>query len=398
MLIKNALAADCAGAFEGGLRIENGLITEIGDGLAPREGEEVLDARGMVLLPAFTDLHAHFRDPGYTHKETLESGSRAAAKGGYTFVNLMANTNPVCSTARQAAEVQRRMAGIGLCGANQVISVTRDFSGTDISHLDELPDGIRILCEDGKGVQSADVMARVMQKAAARGWIIQSHAEDMQVSPYDYRLAENLETARNIKLAEYYGAWLHLTHVSTKESMADIIDAKLRGAMVTCDVTPHHIWFSEQDYRVNPPIREAEDVQFLLQAIAGGYVDCIATDHAPHTPADKKSGAPGMVGLETAFSVCYTRLVQEGGLPLEALSRLLSFGPASILGLRKGRLLPGWDGDIVLADLRKTYRIDSEEFESMGRNTPFAGMTLCGKIMATVKGGKLTYRDKEFLQ
>lgn len=395
MLIKNARAVDCAGGFEGDLRIEDGVIRQAGQGLVPHKDEEVLDARGLWLLPAFVDLHCHFRDPGYTYKETLETGSRAAAKGGYTFVNLMANTKPVCSSARQAAEVQRRMGEIGLCGANQVISVTKDFSGDDLSHLDELPDGVRIICEDGKGVQSADVMARAMQKAAERGWIIQSHAEDMQISPYDYRLAENLETARNIQLAEYYGAWLHLTHVSTKESMGDIIAAKLRGAMVTCDVTPHHLWFSEQDYRVNPPIREPEDVRFLLQAIADGYVDCIATDHAPHTAEDKKNGAPGMVGLETAFSVCYTRLVQEGGLPLETLSRLLSFNPASILGLHKGRLLPGWDGDVVLADLHKTYRIDPAAFESMGRNTPFAGVTLCGKIMATLKGGHITYRDKE---
>lgn len=396
MLIKHVKAVDCASAFAGDIRIENGVIAEMGQELQAKEGEEVLDGKNRTLMPAFIDVHVHFRDPGYTHKETLETGSRSAARGGYTYVNLMANTKPVCSSAQQAFEVERRMKEIGLCDANQVVSVTRDFSGNDLSHLDELPEGIRIICEDGKGVQNANIMAHAMEKAAERGWIIQNHAEDMEVSPYDYRLAENLETLRNIQLAEYYGTWLHMTHVSTKESMSYIIDAKNRGAMVTCDVTPHHIWFSEYDYRVNPPIREPEDVQFLMQAMADGYVDCIATDHAPHTAEDKKNGAPGLVGLETAFSVCYTRLVQEGGLPLGSLSRMMSFTPAGIMGLHKGRLLPGWDGDVVLVDTEKTYKIDPEEFASKGRNTPFAGLTLCGKVMATVKAGKITYQDKEF--
>lgn len=257
-----------------------------------------------------------------------------------------------------------------------------------------LPKNLRFISEDGKGVRESKVMYDAMVIAAAKGLTVMSHAEDMDLSALDYRLAENLETARNLYLAQSTGAKLHLCHVSTKEAMEDIAAAKRRGVAVTCEVTPHHLWFSHTDYRVNPPIREEDDVEALIAAIEAGQVDAIATDHAPHSEEDKAAGAPGMVGLETAFSVCYTKLCRERGLPLELLSRLMSKGPAGILGLNKGLLAPGYDGDVVLVDLAHPYTVRKEEFAGKSKNTPYDGLTLSGKVKATVKQGVVTYKEE----
>ena len=206
-------------------------------------------------------------------------------------------------------------------------------------------------------------------------------------------MAENIATVQHIHLSQYLGARLHMCHVSTKEAMEEIIRAKRAGAPVTCEVAPHHLWFCDTDYRVNPPIRTKEDREFLIQAIQNGFVDAIATDHAPHTQEDKRNGAPGMVGLETAFSVCYTRLVKERGLPLTLLSRLLSAAPARILGLNKGRLLPGYDADFALVDEKREWKVQAANFASMGKNSPFVGIWLQGKVVRTIKAGKTTWRE-----
>lgn len=394
MLIQNAVLTDAAGTRRADVRITGGKISEIGPELAAAADEAVLDAAGLAVLPAFVDLHAHFRTPGYEDKETIETGCRAAARGGYTFVNCMANTKPVCSSAAMAQSLMDDAARLGICDINQCVSITRDFDGKTVGHLKALPKNIRFISEDGKGVRESKVMYDAMVIAAAKGLTVLSHAEDMDLSARDYRLAENLETARNLYLAASTGARLHLCHVSTKEAIEDIATAKRRGVAVTCEVTPHHLWFAGTDYRVNPPIREQADVAALVAAIEAGVVDAIATDHAPHTPADKAGGAPGMVGLETAFSVCYTKLCRECGLPLETLSRLLSKGPAEILGLHKGLLAEGYDGDVVLADLAHPYTVRKEDFAGKSKNTPFDGLVLYGKIKATVKQGVVTYQEE----
>jgi dihydroorotase len=182
-----------------------------------------------------------------------------------------------------------------------------------------------------------------------------------------------------------------MCHVSTREAMEDIVRAKARGVKVTCEVTPHHIWFCNNEFCVNPPIRRPEDVQALIDAMKRGEVDAIATDHAPHTPADKANGAPGVVGLETAFGVCYTKLCRQEGLPLPMLSRMMSRGPAEILGLNKGLLQPGFDGDVVLVDLEQPYTVHKEDFAGKSKNTPYDGQTLYGRVCATVKAGIITY-------
>ena len=396
MLIRNA--KDCEGKSVE-LWLRDSKIAAVGLGLLVPEGEEVLDAKGRTVLPAFIDTHCHWRTPGFEYKEDIATGSAAAAAGGYTFVNLMPNTKPVCSSAETAHGVMDKAREIGLCDANQTVSITKDFDGKTIDHLLTLPEDIRFITEDGNGVMNNAVMARVFAIATERGLTVMSHAEDREISPWDYRLAENIETVRNCHLAEYYGTRLHMCHVSTKEAIRAIRQSQFSGGRVTCEVTPHHLWFDDTrlQYKVNPPIRTAEDVDALVEGIKNGTVSCIGTDHAPHTAEDKANGAAGMVGLETAFAACYTKLCRMEGLPLEHLSFLMSAGPAAVMGLadRKGLLCPGYDADLVLVDIDHMYTVHADQLHSKSKNTPFDGENLYGRIKMTIKGGKITYRSEE---
>lgn len=389
MLLKNARLASGQPVD---LLLKNGLIAAMGLDLAA-DGEEVLDCAGRTVLPAFVDLHCHWRTPGFEYKEDIATGSAAAAAGGYTFVNLMPNTKPVCSSADIAHSVMAEAERIGLCAANQTVSITQNFDGHTLDHLKTLPEDLKFITEDGKGVQSGNVMAKAFAIAAQRGLTIMSHAEDMDISPWDYRLAENIETVRNLHLSEYYGTRLHMCHVSTKEAVEAIGAAKWKGVPVTCEVTPHHLWFADTDYRVNPPIRKAEDVDALIEAIRLGVVDAIATDHAPHTDEEKAAGAAGMVGLETAFGVCYTKLCREKGLPLARLAELMSTAPAEILGLAgHGRVLPGYAADLALVELGTPYTVDKNALHSKSHNCPYDGAQLFGRVDLTIKGGKVTWK------
>ena len=390
MLLKNARLASGQPVD---LLLKNGLIAAMGLDLAA-DGEEVLDCAGRTVLPAFVDLHCHWRTPGFEYKEDISTGSAAAAAGGYTFVNLMPNTKPVCSSADIAHRVMAEAERVGLCGANQSVSITENFDGHTLDHLKTLPEDLKFITEDGKGVQSGDVMAKAFAIAAQRGLVIMSHAEDMDISSWDYRLAENIETIRNLHLCEYYGTRLHMCHVSTREAVEAIGQSKWKGVPVTCEVTPHHLWFADTDYRVNPPIRTADDVGALIEAIRLGVVDAIATDHAPHTDEEKAAGAAGMVGLETAFGVCYTKLCKENGLPLARLAELMSTAPAEILGLAgHGRVLPGYAADLTLVELDTPYTVDKNALHSKSRNCPYDGAQLFGRVDLTLKGGKITWKQ-----
>ncbi len=396
MLIQNA--KDCTGRpIDVWLR--DGKIAAIGIGLPVPEGEMVLDAKRRTILPSFLDTHCHWRTPGLEYKEDIATGSAAAAAGGYTFVNLMPNTKPVCSTPQIVRAVQAKAREIGLCDANQTVSITKDFDGKTLDHLLDLPKDIKFITEDGNGVMDNAVMARAFAIAAERGLTVMSHAEDREISPWDYRLAENIETLRNCHLAEYYGTRLHMCHVSTKEAVDMVRQSRRRGARVSCEVTPHHLWFDDKrlQYRVNPPIRKAEDVAALVEAIKDGTVTCIGTDHAPHTEEEKAKGACGMVGLETAFGVCYTKLCRYEGLPLELLSFLMSAGPAAVLGLadHKGLLAPGYDADLVLVDIDYMYEVHNAELHSKSKNSPYEGEHLYGRVITTIKGGRITWQIQE---
>lgn len=350
----------------------------------------IIDATGYILMPGFVDLHAHFRDPGYCHKENLESGIRAAASGGYTTVNCMANTNPICDSKEVYTDIMTRGNVSGELHLFQVMSVTKGLLGKEIVDMDALPEGCRILSDDGRDWMSAHTMYQACVQAKQADVCLMVHAEEPEISPYDYRTAEDLITLRDTYLAKRTGAHVHFSHVSTVDALEAIRAAKRTGAQVTCEVTPHHIALADVNYRVNPPIRTKVDVLAMIAGLVDGTVDAIATDHAPHTSADKEAGAPGMVGLETAFAICYTHLVEAGHMSLSDLSRVMSAGGAKVLGLSdRGYLREGMLADLVLVDTQEVT-IDPETFASKGRNTPFAGQKLKGRIIMTFCQGRRT--------
>jgi dihydroorotase len=394
LLIKNARIVDVTQDFIGDIYIKDGLIREIGAEIH-KGGIEILDCNGKILMPSFIDTHAHFRDPGLTWKEDIETGSKAALKGGYTGVCLMANTNPICSSKETLEHVRNKSKELNLIDIHQCLSVTKNFDGITLSHLEELANDkeIKAISDDGVGVSNSNIMLEAMKIAKKNNWVVMSHAESPEFSKIDMRIAENMMTLRDVELAKLSGAKLHMCHVSTKEAIKYIIDGKMSGANLTLEITPHHIGLTRDinDYRVNPPIREKEDVEAIINAIKLGMVDTIGTDHAPHTAEEKKKGSPGMVGLETAFSICYTKLVKENNISLNKLSELMSYNPANILGMNKGKISVGMDGDLVLVDVHSKIKVDPEKFESKGRNTPFDGMELYGEVLTTIKGGEIKY-------
>lgn len=393
ILIKNIRIVDWSQDFTGDVYIENGIISEIGLGI--NKNCKIISGEGLTLLPSFIDLHVHFRDPGFTYKEDLESGSKAAVKGGYTLVNLMANTKPICSSMDIVNYVLEKAKNINLVDVHQTVSITKDFNGRDIGHIDELSSEVKIISEDGMDVMDSFVMMEAMLHAKNKNITVMCHSENHELSNIDMRLAENTMTWRNIALGEFTGCPVHIAHVSTKESMEYIVTAKDKGSRITCEVAPHHISLtSEIKYRVNPPIRDRSDVDYIIKCIKNGYVDAIATDHAPHTEEDKLKGSPGISGIETAFQVCYTSLVCSGHIDLCKLSELMSKNPAKILDANKGQIKIGFQGDLVLVDLEKESIIRSKDFLSKGKNTPFEGTKVKGEIVKTIKGGKVVYDNR----
>ncbi|HAT4283107.1 TPA: dihydroorotase [Clostridium perfringens] len=396
LLIKNVNLIDESNNFFGDIYIENGLIKELGTSL--NKECETLDGKGLVLMPAFIDTHAHFRDPGFEYKEDIESGSKAAVRGGYTTVTLMPNTKPVCSSKEVLDYVVNKGKEVGLVDLYQTVSITKNLSGEEINHLKEFEGNpnVKAITDDGKGVSDSKIMMEAMKIAKANNWIVMSHAESPEFSKVDMRLAENMMTWRDITLAKFIDCRLHMSHVSTKEAMKYIIEGKNDGVKVTCEITPHHLALNNKisNYRVNPPIREEEDVNFLIKAIKMNYVDCIGTDHAPHSKEDKEKGAPGMIGIEQAFSICYTKLVKENQISLNKLSQLMSGNAAKLLNINKGKLQPGFLGDLVLIDLNKKRVFKEEDIVSRSKNTPFNGMEFYGDVVVTIKNGKIVYRSE----
>jgi dihydroorotase len=390
LLIKNARIIDSSQDFKGDVYIKFGIIQELGANLY--KNCETIDAEGLMLMPSFIDLHSHFRDPGQTYKEDIYSGSLAAVRGGYTAVNLMANTVPVCSDMNTVNYVLDKSRTINLIDIHQTVSITKDMLGRDITHLDKLDSEVRMISDDGRGVADSKLMLEAMAKAKEKGLMIITHAESEELTTVDTRLAENTMTWRDITLGKFTGCHLHVAHVSTIEAMKAVIEAKKEGTKVTCEVTPHHLALTNEiDYKVNPPLREGADIEYLIEAIKGGFVDAIATDHAPHSLEDKLKGANGISGIETAFSVCFTKLVSGGYISLNKLSELMSRNPARLMGVNKGEIKIGYEGDFVLVDLDSNYIVEAESFKSKGKNTPFNGMEFKGEILKTIKGGRVVY-------
>ena len=420
-LYRNIRIVDDTQDFIGCVLVENGIITKVAETI-DEPAYEIIPAYGLynsnlivrdftgedvVLMPAFTDLHSHFRDPGFTYKEDLETGCEAAINGGYTAVNLMPNTNPVCSSLEQAHEIEKRAQEISGITVNQTLSMTKDLKGVDIEHLKTLPKNeILFVTDDGKGVQDDELMREIFEICKEKNITVMSHAEDARYSHIDMRKAENEMTARDIRLfeaeeqksrkAEYLEplffkaplvAGLHFCHVSTKEAIEMIAEAQEKGVNVTCEVTPHHIFATDEEvnhFRVNPPLRTQEDIDALIQAMQNGNVFAIATDHAPHSEEDKAKGAPGMIGLELAFPLCYTKLVKGGFLTLSQLVKLLSTNPSAMMKLNKGKIIKGMNAEFVIAELNQEYKIDVSTMSSKSKNTPFNGVGVFGKIIETI--------------
>ena len=400
---------------------------------------QLFDCQNKTLMPSFIDMHVHFRYPGQTQKEDLQSGLSAAVAGGFGTVVLMPNTNPVVSSSDTAHQIEDEAASYKMADVIQTVSITKDFSGTDTSHIDNL-EGISVITEDGHDVNSSLVMLDAMSKCTVKGIIVDCHCEDesFTASAKEYRkralqnkdtselgliqaeadlqeanrllaLAEDIATERNISLAKNAGCQIHVAHVSTANSIYAIKEAKAEadfiggGFSITCEVTPHHFALNAETGEnikliVNPPLRSEIDRQALLQAFTDGTVDVISTDHAPHTLEDKQNGAPGFSGLETSFAVANTELVETGVISINRLSELMSANPAKILGLdnkysfdgARGKLEEGFLANLVLVDLTEEWTVDSSKFKTKGKICPFENMEVIGKVSATwFKGEKV---------
>lgn len=398
VLIKGATLLDCLTEHKGNILIKAARISEVTD-LSPA-ADRVIDGRGLVLMPSFTDLHAHFRDPGLTHKEDIRTGSMAAVHGGFTHVNLMPNTKPVCSDIGTVEYVLNKAREAGLCDISQTVSITKDFDGKTLDHLKDInSSSIKWLTDDGFGVDSTAVIFKAMQLAKDKGIGLMLHEEDSALSKTSMYLAEDVMTLRDCELAESTGAATHFCHVSTEKSMRAIINAKKRCGNITCEVSPHHLALNDtHPGKVNPPLRRESDRLFLVDAIKNGYVDAIATDHAPHTAEEKANGANGFIGLEHAFAVCYTTLVRTGIISLGELVRMMSEKPAMLMGREASYIKAGSPASLVLIDLNKRFTVKEDDILSKSKNTPFLGHELYGEVKMTINRGKIVYEaDRQAL-
>lgn len=435
LLIYNARLIDSEHDIKNGAilirggKIEGVLTKPAAKKLMQDDSVGLYDACGNVVMPSFIDMHAHFRDPGLTQKEDIESGSKAAAAGGFGTVVLMPNTNPVVSSLQMAEENNKKADELGLCQVIQSVSITKNFDGVTISHLDGLKNKtVPVITEDGHEVTNSAVMLDAMKIAAKKGITVSCHCEDpflaaaarplrkqaleflakgnkskaaslLQQADALLALAEDTATFRNIRLAEEAGCHLHLCHVSTAQCIEAVRSAKARGVNVTCEITPHHIGLaggkSQNVFHiVNPPLRSEKDRAALIQALLDGTADVISTDHAPHTEQDKASGSPGFSGLETAFGVCNSVLVKEHGMTLKQLSKIMSERPARLLGLNdRGTLSAGNRADLVVLNPDEEWTVCGQEFASKGKYTPLEGKKLTGNIVATFFNGNIVFQQ-----
>lgn len=393
LLIKGARIVDAGREMAGDVLIVGGTIREVAEEIPPQKGIPILPAEGNLLLPAFVDLHAHFRDPGFPEKEDLRSGAMAAAHGGFTVVSLMPNTDPPCDSPEVARYVLDKAGKIGLVEVHLVGAVTRGLRGERLVDMEALAPYVWAFSDDGHGVEDHRLMWEAAIKARKLGKAIYPHPEFRGLSPRD--LGEELMVARDLWISGRTGCRLHFAHLSSPGSVELVALAKGKGLPVTCEATPHHLCLSreEADHPVNPPMVAEATRGVLVEALRRGTIDAIATDHAPHTPADVAAGVPGISGIETAFSLLYTRLVTRGNIGLRALSALLSLVPARIMGLgKRGLVREGFAGDLVLvADEEIT--ITEDFFLSRGKNSPLVGWRLRGRIHATVRAGEVVYLD-----
>ncbi|MGV0852513.1 dihydroorotase [Mycolicibacterium phlei] len=405
--------------------VADGQIAEIGTDLAVPDNADVVDARGQILLPGFVDLHTHLREPGREYAEDIETGSAAAALGGFTAVFAMANTNPVADSPVVTDHVWQRGREVGLVDVHPVGAVTVGLAGTQLTEMGMMANGaaqVKMFSDDGMCVHDPLIMRRALEYATGLGVLVAQHAEEPRLTvgavahegPNAAKLglagwpraAEESIVARDALLARDAGARVHICHASTAGTVEIVKWAKSQGISITAEVTPHHLLLDDERlatydgrYRVNPPLREASDAQALRRALADGIIDCVATDHAPHAEHEKccefAVARPGMLGLQTALSVVVETMVRPGLLTWRDVARVMSERPAEIVGLPdQGRPLQvGEPANLTVVDPGATWTVEGTALASRSGNTPFEGLELPAAVTLTLLRGKITARD-----
>ena len=425
ILIKNGHVVDPLTRMDGDydVLIEDNRIKKVAPTIEEEAGQ-VIDAEGCYVMPGFIDLHVHFRDPGLEYKETLKTGGAAAVRGGVTTVCAMPNTKPVIDDGAKVRDVHERAKKDSLANVIQIGAVTKEQKGKELADIEGMArEGCHAISEDGKSVMDASLYRKGMKAAKACGISVFAHCEDinmveggvMNADENARRLGmkgitnsvEDVIVARDILLAKETGVRLHLCHCSTADSVEMIRLAKEEGLPVTGEVCPHHFTLCTDDikeddgnYKMNPPLRSKKDVEALRKGLADGVMDVIATDHAPHSEEEKNQSMEkaffGIVGLETSAALTYTELVKPGILSIMDMAEKMSFNPAKILGLEeKGSVSEGKIADIVIFDPDKSYAIDKNTFASKGKNTPFDGYPVTGKVRYTLVDGRIVYKDEK---
>ena len=407
----------CEGGFATcDVLVEEGRLVRIADNIAPIEGVRVVEAAGKYLLPALVDMHVHLREPGYSYKETIASGTAAAAKGGFSMVCPMPNLNPAPDTLAHLKEQLSIVERDAVIGVMPYATITTARKGNECVDYEVLAPYVAGFSDDGTGVQSEEVMERAMNGIAPTGKILAAHCEVESLLNGGYihdgewckahnhkgicSESEWGEVKRDIELAEKTGCRLHICHISTKESVELIREGKKRGVKVTCETAPHYLALCDEDmreegrFKMNPPLRSRADMEALREGVADGTIDVIATDHAPHSAEEKSKGleksAMGVVGIETSLAATYTFMVGGGVISLERLVEIMSLTPRRLLGIGGGVVL-GEMLDATLVDLNKEFCVDPAKFLSMGKSTPFEGMRLRGEVLMTIANGRLAY-------
>jgi dihydroorotase len=421
LLIRGGRVLDPANSVDAvqDVLLQDGKVAKLGPGVVAPPDVTVIEAAGKVVSPGFIDMHVHLREPGHEYKETVASGTRAAAAGGYTAVCCMANTSPVNDNRSITDYILARARSEGIVRVYPIGAVTRGLEGKELAELAELAEaGCVGFSDDGKCVMNAELYRRAMEYTLPFAAPVISHAEDHTLSAGGCMhegvvstelglrgipgAAEDVMVARDILLAELTGAHLHIAHLSTAGAVRLVRDAKGRGVRVTSEVTPHHLLLTDEAVRswdgntkMAPPLRTKRDTEALIEALVDGTIDCIATDHAPQAVADKEGefdhAANGIVGLETAFTLLHDRLVRPGVLPLATLVARLSRDPARLLNLPGGSLTIGAAADVTLLDPDRAVTIEPARFASKSRNTPFGGWTTTGAPWKTIVSGKVVW-------
>ncbi len=425
LLIKNGRVIDPASKIDGArdVLIENGKVAAIKSRIVSA-GSRVIDAKGKLVLPGLIDMHAHLRDPGRPDKETIASGTRSAAMGGFTSVCCMANTNPVIDTPAAVKYILSKAAEEGAVNVYPVAAITMGLKGEALAEMGLMREaGAIAFSDDGNPVADAGMMRRALEYAKQFGIPIISHCEDKGLShggsmnesglstsiglPGIPALSEEVMVARDIMLAEEFGQ-AHIAHVSSAKSVDLVRRAKRRGVKITCETCPHYFSLTEEAVRnydtnakVNPPLKSKKDVQAIIRGLKDGTIDVIATDHAPHNIEEKNvefnRAAFGMVGFETAFALALTNLVETKALKLKELVKKFSSIPAQILNLDKGTLKVGADADLIIVDPKAEWVVDPVKFASKSKNSPFGGFKLKGKVLYTIVGGRVVVKNGKLL-